>query len=263
MDLTSEPLSAINQRLTTPSTAVRSASFTTNGKIKKLDPPFLVSNCLPPEHHSRTQQAPSAINPDGRSRHNGPLAATTNQIYNNFPFEQQQQQQHHNQTNSTSRDRTFVHHSDSRPFKLGTAIQMKPIDDMLLSSSSSSGAANSRRRPCHRQNALRYKSIDQNEQEHRTTPIILNQNRIYASHDNPSTSSMSSSSISRHQSIERRIPTSATATPTSTTSPTKSFSFDINHELLPSDISWSVREKAKLFEHSQPKKFSTGRENYV
>ena len=96
MDLTSEPLSAINQRLTTPSTAVRSASFTTNGKIKKLDPPFLVSNCLPPEHHSRTQQAPSAINPDGRSRHNGPLAATTNQIYNNFPFEQQQQQQHHN-----------------------------------------------------------------------------------------------------------------------------------------------------------------------
>jgi hypothetical protein len=43
----------------------------------------------------------------------------------------------------------------------------------------------------------------------------------------------------------------------------KSFSFDINNELHPSDISWSVREKAKLFEHTNDKKLSTGRENYV
>lgn len=252
LDLTSEPLSTINQRLSN-SSAIRSASFTTTAKMKKLDPPFLVSTCLPHEHHSRSQQpVPSATIPDGRSRHNGPLAATTNQIYNTSRSDQ-----HHSQTNSltansTERDRTFVHHSDSRPFKLGTAIQMKPLDDLLLSSS-----ANGRRRPCHRQNALRYKSIDQNEQEPRTAPIIINQNRIYSSHENPS------SNISRHQSIERRAPPTSNATTATATAPIKSFSFDINHELLPSDVSWSVREKAKLFEHTQPKKFSTGRENYV
>lgn len=251
LDLTSEPLSTINQRLSN-SSAIRSASFTTTGKIKKLDPPFLVSTCLPHEHHSRSQQqqaVSSATIPDGRSRHNGPLAATTNQIYNT--------NREQTTSNTTERDRTFVHHSDSRPFKLGTAIQMKPIDDLLLPSSSSS-SANGRRRPCHRQNALRYKSVDQNEQEPRTAPIIINQNRIYSSNENPS------SNISRHQSIERRAPPPSNAsTAPATTAPIKSFSFDINHELLPSDVSWSVREKAKLFEHSQTKKFSTGRENYV
>jgi hypothetical protein len=238
LDLTSEPLSTINQRLINSST-IRSASFTTNSKVKKFDSSF-----LPTDHSSRPPAPPPPIIPDGRSRHNGPLTATTNQIYNSSRIE------HHNQTNSstqnlTERDRTFVRHADSRPFKLGTAIQMKPIDDLLLSSS------NGRRRPCHRQNALRYKSIDQEQQEKRssrqtTTPIIINQNRISSSNENPSIN------ISRHQSIERRI-----------TPPMKSFSFDINNELLPSDISWSVREKAKLFEHTNPKQLSTGRENYV
>ncbi len=246
MDLTSEPLSTINQRLTNSYTA-RSASFTTNPKIKKLDSPFLNQTSLPIDHTPRQQQqippppiTTTSIIPDGRSRHNGPLTATTNQIYNTSRIE------HRSQTNSrtTERDRTFVHHSDSRPFKLGTAIQMKPIDDLLSS-------ANGRRRPCHRQNALRYKSIEQDQQEKRssrqtTAPMIVNQNRIYSSNENPSIN------ISRHQSIERRV-----------TPPMKSFSFDINNELLPSDISWSVREKAKLFEHTDEQKFSTGRENYV
>jgi hypothetical protein len=240
LDLTSEPLSTINQRFNNSST-IRSASFTLNTKTKKFDSSSLTQSCLPADHNIRQQQ-PIII--DGRSRHNGPLTATTNQIYNSSRNE------HHSQTNlntqnSTERDRTFVHHSDSRPFKLGTAIQMKPIDDLLLSS-------NGRRRPCHRQNALRYKSIDQEQQERQSrqsTPIIINPNRVYSSNENSSTN------ISRYQSIERRIPSSPQSI--------KSFSFDMNNELHPSDISWSVREKAKLFEHTNQKKLSTGRENYV
>jgi hypothetical protein len=121
---------------------------------------------------------------------------------------------------------------------------MKPIDDVLSSSSSSNG----RRRPCHRQNALRYKSIEQEQQNERqsrpSTP-----NRIYSSET-------SSTNIPRYQSIERRIPSSSPQL-------IKSFPFDMNNELRPCDISWSVREKAKLFEHKNPTKLSTGRENYV
>ncbi|CAF4697331.1 unnamed protein product, partial [Rotaria magnacalcarata] len=72
--------------------------------------------------------------------------------------------QHLGQTNSskekppttTERGRTFVHRADSRPFVLGAAIQMKPVDDLLSS--------NEKRRPCHRQNALRYKSNEQERQ---------------------------------------------------------------------------------------------------
>jgi len=121
---------------------------------------------------------------------------------------------------STERGRTFVHYPDSRPFVVSPAIQMKPIDD--------------KRRPCHRQNALRFKLNEQERESRISTSVITN--------------------ISRYQSIERRI----TPSP-----PIKSFSFDINHDLHPSDISWSVREKAKLFEHTNQHKLSTGRENYV
>ncbi len=232
MDLTIEPLSTINQRLNNSSTT-RSASFTIT---KKFDS----TTCLPNDRQQ--QQQPIII--DNRSRHNRPLTTTTNQIYNSSRNE------HHSQINLKTqnhieRDRTFVHHSDSRPFKLGTAIQMKPMDDLLLSS-------NGRRRPCHRQNAVRYKSIDQEQHERlsrSSKPIIINQNRIYSPNENSSTN------ISRYQSIERRIP--------SLIQPIKSFSFDINNELDPSDISWSVREKAKLFEHTNKKNLSTGRENYV
>jgi len=225
LDLTSEPLSTINQRLNN-SSKIRSASFTLNNKFDSKT--FL--------HIDQQQQQPIIIN--GRSRHNRPLTTTTNQS---------SRTEHHSQINPIERDRTFVHYSDSRPFKLGTAIQMKPIDDLLLSSS------NGRRRPCHRQNALRYKSIDQEQQERlsrSTTPIIINQNRLYSPNENSLTN------ISRYQSIERRIPST-------TTQPMKSFSFDINNELNPSDISWSVKEKAKLFEHTNEKCLSTGRENYV
>jgi len=210
--------------------------------MKILDSPLITQPFQPslPMDLNTRQQPP--IITDGRSRHNGPLTATTNQIYISS------ENQHHSQTNAntqikTDRDRTFVHHSDSRPFKLGTAIQMKPIDDILFS--------NGRRRPCHRQNALRYKSIEQEHQERRSrqsTPIIINQNRIYSSEN-------SSTNISRYQSIERRLPPSP--------QPIKAFSFDINDELRPCDISWSVREKAKLFEHTNQNKLSTGRENYV
>ncbi|CAF3965102.1 unnamed protein product [Rotaria sordida] len=244
LDLTSEPLSTINQRLTNVST-IRSASFnvptttTTTTTTKTFDSSLLnTQTSLSIDYHSRKK--PIIID-GGRSRHNGPLTATTNQIYTSTHNE------HHSQTNSNTqiqseRDRTFIHHSNCRPFKLGTAVQMKPIDDLLLTSS------NGRRRPCHRQNALRYKSIDQEHNEkqliHQSTPIIINQNRLYSNEN-------SSTHISRYQSIERRTPI---------TQSTKSFSFDINDELRPCDISWSVREKAKLFEHN---KLSTGRENYV
>lgn len=218
------------------SSAGRSSSFTTNLKIKKND-----------SIDENIRQQP-IIN-DGRSRHNGPLTATTNQIYNTSRNEHHSQTNIHTQ-NLSERDRTFVHHSDSRPFKLGTAIQMKPIDDLLLSS-------NIRRRPCHRQNALRYKSIDQEQHERRSrqsTPIV-----VYSSNENSSTN------ISRYQSIERRTPppSSSLHSQQQQYSTIKSYSFDINNELQPSDISWSVKEKAKLFEYTNEKNFSTGRENYV
>ncbi|CAF3630906.1 unnamed protein product [Rotaria sp. Silwood1] len=243
LDLTSEPLSTINQRLTNIST-IRSASFNVPTINKTFDSSsFTTQTSLSIDRHSRQQQQPIII--DGRSRYNSPLTATTNQIYTNNYNE------HHSQTNSNTkikieRDRTFIHHSDCRPFKLGTAIQMKPIDDLLLTSTT-----RGRRRPCHRQNALRYKSVEPEHNEKRiirqSTPIIINQNRIY-------TNENSSTNISRYQSIERRVPT---------TQPIKSFSFDINDELRPCDISWSVREKAKLFEHINHNKLATGRENYV
>lgn len=76
-----------------------------------------------------------------------------------------------------------------------------------------------KRRPCHRQNALRYKTCEQERQARISTPIITNHS-------------------SRYQSIERQIPQT---------------------NLHPDDISWSVKEKARFFEHT----LSTGRENYV
>jgi len=42
--------------------------------------------------------------------------------------------------------------------------------------------------------------------------------------------------------------------------PMKSSSFDINHDLKSSDISWSVRETAKIFEQNL---LPTKREHYV
>lgn len=123
---------------------------------------------------------------------------------------------------------------------------MKPVDDILLSSS-----IHGRCRPCHRQNALRYKSIDQecfNERPSRqSTTGLINQNRIHSNEN-------SSTNISRYQSIERRV------TPQQAV---RHSSFDINNELRPCDVSWSVREKAKLFEPINRKKLSTTRENYV
>ncbi len=176
-----------------------------------------------PPMNIQTYQEPIII--DSRSRHKTPLTSTTNKMYlrpqSNSHF------QHFHQPNnnkSTERGRIFVHHADSRPFVLSAAIQMKPTDDCLNS--------HEKRRPCHRQNALRYKTNDQERQSRISNSPLP--------------------TISRYQSIERRITPSPQL-------PMKSLSFDINHELHPSDISWSVREKAKLFEH----KLSTGRENYV
>ena len=237
LDLTSEPLSKINQRLTNfPS--VRSASFTLTTANKTLDLPLSTK----PLQTSFLIDCNTRHVSNGRSRHTGPLTATTNQIYNSSRHE------HHSQMNSNTRlitecDRTFIHHSDCRPFKLGTAIQMKPADDVLI--------ANGRRRPCHRQNALRYKSNDQEQNDNRFNRSItksINPNQINLNEN-------SSTNISRHQSIERRT--------ASLVQPIKSFSFDINNELQPCDISWSVREKMKLFEYKSENKLSTGRENYV
>jgi hypothetical protein len=159
---------------------------------------------------------------DSRPRHKAPLILTTNKMY--LITQPNSRFQHIGQSNmntqkqlSTERGRTFVHYSDSRPFVVSPAIQMKPIDD--------------KRRPCHRQNALRFKLNEQERESRISTPFITN--------------------ISRYQSIERRI--------TPPPPPIKSFTFDLH----PSDISWSVREKAKLFEHTNQHKLSTGRENYV
>jgi hypothetical protein len=57
---------------------------------------------------------------------------------------------------------------------------------------------------------------------------------------------------SRYQSIERRL--------TPSPQPMKSLPVDFNNSF---DSSLSVREKAKLFEHTNQYKLSTGRENYV
>ncbi|CAF1214120.1 unnamed protein product [Adineta ricciae] len=226
LDLTSEPLTALNKNFDSPSTT------------QSFQPPVFMN-------HSSYQRQPPPIIADSRLRSNGPLIATTNQIYITTRDE------HPSQTNSIAqikneRDRTFVHHSDLRPFKLGTAIQMKPVDDVLLSS------ANGRCRPCHRQNAVRYKTNEQEPQTDRPSrssiPVSMHHNRIYSSEN-------ASTTIPRYQSMERRVSAGQ--------QPVKAFSFETNPELRPSDISWSVREKAKMFEHTNPKKFSTGRENYV
>lgn len=171
LDLTSEPLSTINQRLNT----TRSASFTTKPSIP---PPATAAPSQPKILHTRSRSSKMHLPP-------------------------------------SDRDRVFVHHVDSRPFKIGQAIQMKPIDDILLSSD------NGKRRVCQRQNALRYKLNDY-QQDH----SIIDVNRIYSSM-NP---------VTRHQSIERRVP------------------------MKSSDISWSVRETAKLFEQNL---LPNNREHYV
>jgi hypothetical protein len=199
LDLTTEPLYIINQRYTKssiPITPTRSASFTLITP-KKSD---LSSSQISPSIDHNTHQQP-ILNNNRLSTNNSRYQPNINTQKSPIIVE---------------RGRTFVHHSDSRPFILSAAIQMKPIDD------------HDKRRPCHRQNALRYKL---NEQERQPRLPTIN--------------------ISRYQSIERRI--------TPSPQPMNSFSFDIHDELPSSDISWSVREKAKLFEH----KLSTGRENYV
>jgi hypothetical protein len=225
-----ESLITINQNLTNSSTPTRSTSF----KLKKTVNPSSAQTS--PPININTYQEP--IIGDSRFRHNVPLTSTTNKIYlipqskSRFQHLNQTNNNNHNPNTSTERGRTFVHHADSRPFVLSAAIQMKPIDNCLIS--------HDKRRPCHRQNALRYKANEQDRQSRIST----------SNHHSPLTT------ISRYQSIERRITPSPQL-------PIKSLSFDINHELHPSDISWSVREKAKLFEHTTQHKLSTGRENYV
>ena len=232
MDLTREPLVKLNQQLTNSSNPTRPTSFKS---IKIVHQPL--SHTLSPSIRLNTYQEP--IIGDNRSRHIAPLTSTTNRMYlitqPTSRFRHLSQTNHSTEKVPTERGRTFVHHADSRPFVIGAAIQMKPIDDFFVS--------NEKRRPCHRQNALRYKTNESERQSRISAPILTH-------HPSPSTT------ISRYQSIERRI------TP-SPQPPMKSFSFDINHELHPSDISWSVREKAKLFEHTNQHKLSTGRENYV
>lgn len=56
-------------------------------------------------------------------RNNAPLSSTTNQIVG-----KQETSSDFAQVKSNERVRTFVHQSNSRPFVLGKAIQMKPIN---------------------------------------------------------------------------------------------------------------------------------------
>jgi hypothetical protein len=229
LDLTRESLTEINQRLNNSSTPNRSASLSV---IKTSKLPI-----TQPYPSIKTYQEP--IIADSRSRQNISLTSTTNKMYlipqSNSHSQHLDPINNNTQKSSTERGRTFVHHADSRPFVLGTAIQMKPMENLLLS--------NEKRRPCHRQNALRFKVNEPERPSRISTPIRTNNNLVITN-------------ISRYQSIERRLTSSPQA-------PMKSLSFDINHEFHPSDISWSVREKAKLFEHTNQHKLSTGRENYV
>ena len=220
LDLLSEPLMKVNQSSTNPS---RSISFTS----KKPPPPMPIT----------TSQEP-IINAS-RSRHIPPLSSTINQLPPSISrFRHVTPVSQSLDKSSNERGRTFVHHADTRPFVLAAAIQMKPITD-------GSSHSNEKRRPCHRQNALRYKT-NESERPSRISAPLLTQH--------PPHSPLPT--IPRHQSIERRITPSPQL-------PMKSYSFDINHEFQPSNISWSVRDKAKLFEHTNSQKFSTGRENYV
>jgi hypothetical protein len=228
LDLTIEPLSTINQRLLNSpiSTPSRSASLSSIATFKKSELPIpQTSQSIP----MNTYQQP--IIGDHRSRCNGPLTSTTNKMYlipHLNSYHEHLSQTNINTQKPSERGRIFVHHSDSRQFVLGEAIQMKPIDNLI--------ALNDKRRPCHRQNALRYKSNEQERQSRTSEPVIM--------HHNPTHSS-------RYQSIERRL--------TPSPRPMKSLPCDFNNPSSSFDNSLSVREKAKLFEH----KLSTGRENYV
>lgn len=219
LDLLSEPLVNVNQSSTNPS---RSVSFTSNKPLRHM--PIM------------TSQEP-IINA-GRFRHTPPLIPTTNQLPpSRSRFRHVTPVSQSLDKSSSEHGRTFVHHADSRPFVLAAAIQMKPITD-------GSSHPNEKRRPCHRQNALRYKTNESERPSRISAPLPTQQ-----PHSPLPT-------VPRYQSIERRITPSPQL-------PMKSYSFDINHEFQPSNISWSVRDKAKLFEHTNPQKLSTGRENYV
>ncbi|CAF0745584.1 unnamed protein product [Adineta ricciae] len=233
LDLTTETLSIMNQRLSNSSMSLtsRSTSFTSIPVVKKPD--ITLNQTSPP---ILNHQQP--IIGDSRSRYNSPLTLTTNKIHliSQMNTYAEQLNLSHNLAQKSRTDRggrTFVHHSSSRLFTLGEAIQMKPIDESILS--------NDRRRSCHRQNALRYKMTEQERQSRVSEPVIINHNPT---------------SISRYQSIERRVTPSA--------QPMKSFSFDCTTDTsFSSDHSFPVRDRTKYFEHSNQHKLSTGRENYV
>ena len=209
LDLLSEPLANINNRLSNTNHP-RSASLLIN-KTFETSASSVISSVAPAptiEYYPRY----SSNFTDGRSRHNGPLAATSESIYR-------------------SPNNKEIHSTDVRSFQSIRTVPMKPTDDFIN--------AHGRRRPCHRQNALRYKSTDQDPAEKLDESPWFNGSHL------------------RNPSIERRV---------SSISTRKSASFDIHDEIRPADISWSVREKAKLFEHPtniERQRFSTGRENYV
>jgi hypothetical protein len=257
LDLLSEPLSSINQRLSNSNVSLTGTSATSS--INKIDTlptasPLITRTYPIPlrtDTHSRLQSTVT----DGRSRHNGPLAATTNDIY--LPSSNDSFEYKSNSTlNSSNPSRTFVHHVDARSFQLGTAIQMTPMDDDHL-------VGHGRRRPCHRQNALRYKSIDAECCERQSRPSSTSSSSTIR---NDNRSQVTINTNVRYASKDRQVLWSKDTRQIS--------SFDIQDELRPAHISWSVREKAKLFEHqtrtttattttTDQRKFSTGRENYV
>ncbi|CAF0778650.1 unnamed protein product [Adineta steineri] len=202
LDLTTETLSTINQRLSNLSLSMPASSTLFKSKQPDLS--------LTDTSTSLMNSSKQPIIGDNRSRYISPLTSTTNI---------------NTQKLHTERNRTFIHHSDSRSFVLGEAIQMKPINNMIL--------PNDKHYSYHR-----YKSNDHEQQSRISQPIIINHNPA---------------NISRYHSIERRLTTSSPQM-------IKTFSFDSSNELALDDNSLSVREKARLFEQQ---KLSTGRENYV
>lgn len=199
LDLINEPLTRIDQRLIN----------STVHPERKIQQPSISSRGL--------KSSPTPVVIDRQPRPNKPLSSTTNHVYLVSPSTVRyahQQLRNESAGKSSERLRTFVHRSNSRPFVLGTAIQMKPITN----SSSSND---------------RHRLSDQ----------------VYPYQGSSRTSPPQSSG---YPMVDRGL--------SSSQSSTKSLSLDSSDERR----AWSVREKAKLFEHgSSSQKLSTGRENYV
>jgi hypothetical protein len=178
--------------------------------------------CVEREHLDLTTRSMSIVNVPSRSNHSSTSNNMTSQskstalsLTSRGPRTSLYSPTYEHSTGSvqtgksTERQRTFVHQSNSRPFVLGAAIQMKPLSNNTCQTSdrcsrSSTSIYNERNSLCQQVNKQR---------------SILS-------------SGLTSQSLTCDTHIEQRR-------------------------------LWTVREKARLFEHTASQTLSTGRENYV